>query len=257
MTSALNLALSLAAIVPAIVAPLAPRPAAEFIPETELFIGIDGAEKVAAGPYAGLANPNFGRLTLLYAHQYDGSGDTKPSSSHYHSKGVMVYKGEVSAPTTGPSPSSFLPEGSGTLSLLPGTGALSGYCVSGLEKKPLSNLTLRPVAWLNRPNAKEWESVIYKGGPRWTGELKSAKVALEVVSLTSGLVLLKKDGSVLASAPGKQLEVGSGDFAFTPLLGVKKGAKPGPYTAQFRLRDLSGTLKESGVFELRFEVPAP
>jgi hypothetical protein len=256
MTSALNFVLSLAVIIPAIASP-APRHVAEFIPETELFIGLDGAEKVAAGTYAGLANPNYGRLALLYAHQYDGSGDAKPSNSHYHAKGVMVYKGEVSAPTTAPSPASFLPEGSGTLSLLPGTGALSGYSVSGLEKKPLSNLTLRPVAWLNRPKAKEWESLIFKSGPRWTGPLNKAKVALEVVSLTSGLVVLKKDGSVLASSPGAQIEVGTGDFAFTPILGVKKGAKAGPYTAQFRLRDLSGGLKESGVFELRFEVPSP
>ncbi len=35
---------------------------------TEFFIGIDEQTTITSGDYAGLANPNEGRLTLLFAH---------------------------------------------------------------------------------------------------------------------------------------------------------------------------------------------
>lgn len=221
-----------------------------FLPEAELFIGVDGTEKYASGTFAGLANPNFKRLTLLYAHQYNDS----PESSHYHSKGLFYYSGEATAPkvvNTG----GTLPEGEGSfLKLLPGEGSLSDYLVSGQEKVHFANLTFRPVAWLNRSGAKEWETATYKSGPKFTGSLDKAKIALEVVSLSEGLVVLNSKGSVVADSAGDRIEVGTKNFAFKPIIGIKKGASAGPYTAEFRLRDLSGTFKESGSFQVRFQV---
>jgi hypothetical protein len=222
-----------------------------FLPESEIFIGVDGTEKYASGAYAGLANPNFKRLTLLYAHQYSDS----PESSHYHSKGLFYYSGEATAPKVENS-GGTLPEGEGSfLKLLPGQGALSDYLVSGQEKVHFANLTFRPVAWLNRSGAKEWETATYKSGPRFVGSLDKAKVALEVVSLSEGLVVMNGKGSVVADSSGDRIEVGTKNFAFKPIIGVKKGAKPGPYTAEFRLHDLSGNFKDSGAFQIRFQVP--
>lgn len=225
-----------------------------FIPENEIFVGLDSLEKFTAGNFSGLPNPNYGRLTLLYAHQYDGKGEVPISSSHFHPKATLILKGDAKSAIISPSGGYYLPEGTEKLRLMPGGGVYSGFMVSGLEKTAISNLTFRPVQWLNRAGAKEWESVLAKNGSRWTGDLSKAKLALEVVSLTTGLMLLNADSSVAADAYGKQLPLGGGNFAFKPVFAVKKDSSPGVYSAMLRLRDLEGIHLESGVFELRFEV---
>ena len=234
---------------------------ADFIPENEIFVGVDRLQTLATGTYAGLANPNFGRLALLYGHQYDGSGANQPESSHYHSKAIFTYSGPAASPTVVRSAGYYLPEGANPpLSLLAGSGALSAYAVSGLENRHFANTTLRPVSWLDRDGAESWEKTTYESSAgRWKGSLGSANLALEVVDLTPGLSILNLDGTVAANTTGALFGLGSGDFATTPIFGVDRSAA-GAYTAQLRLRDLNGNFGDSGVFEYRFQaqpVPEP
>ena len=234
---------------------------ADFIPTNEIFVGVDGLQTLPSGTYAGLANPNFGRLTLLYGHQYDGSGENAPGSSHYHSKAVQTYSGPVSNPTVVTSASNYLPEGvNPPLNLLAGSGSLSGYRVSGLEDRHFANTTFRPTSWLDRSGAELWETTTFRSSAGcWTGSLGKANLALEVIGLTSGLRILNSDGTVAASTTGDLFGLGSGDFATTPIFAVDQTAV-GAYTAQFRLRDLNGNFGDSGVFEYRFQaqpVPEP
>ncbi len=90
------------------------------------YIGVDGLADIASGTYAGMANPNAGRLTFLYAHTYPAS----PGSNHYHSKGIYTYTGGASAPVAVVSSSNFLPESGGPLSMVAGTGFYSGKSVA-------------------------------------------------------------------------------------------------------------------------------
>jgi hypothetical protein len=91
------------------------------------YVGVDGLQTIATGEFAGLSNPNFGRLTFLYAHPNEAT----PSSNHYHSKGVFRYQpGSLSAPIVELSPSNYLPEGAAPpLALSNGTGLYSGKLV--------------------------------------------------------------------------------------------------------------------------------
>ena len=230
---------------------------ADFIPANEIFVGVDGLQTLPSGTYAGFANPNFGRLTLLYGHQYDGSGENAPGSSHYHSKAVQTYGGSVSNPTVVTSTGNYLPEGANSpLNLLAGSGSLSGYHVSGLEDRHFANTTFRPTSWLDRSGAELWETTTFSSSAgRWTGSLGSANLALEVMGLTPGLSILNLDGTVAANSTGDLFGLGSGDFATTPIFAVDQSAV-GTYTAQLRLRDLNGNFGDSGVFEYRFQAQA-
>ena len=236
---------------------------ADFFPANEAFVGIDSLQTIGGTPgngYAGLVNPNYNRLTFLYGHQYDGS-EAPADQSHFHSKGTFVYSGLASSPTIVRSASYYLPEGTNPpLNLLPGSGALSAYGISGLESRHFANTTFRPVSWLDRDGAQPWEKAAYgSSAGRWTGSLGKANLALEVMGLTSGLRILNSDGTVAASTTGDLFGLGSGDFATTPIFAVNQSAV-GAYTAQLRLRDLNGNFGDSGVFEYRFQaqpVPEP
>lgn len=239
---------------------------ADFLPANEYFVGVDARQTVPSGDYAGLVNPNYNRLTFLYGHQYDGSGAAAPSTSHFHAKTVLGYFGPAASPTVVNPTGNFLPETTGlSLQLLPGSGGFAGRYVSGgTPDAPFANLTVRPVSWLNRPGAAAWETATFNSGGttpvgRWTGSLGASSLALEIVGLTSGLSLLNPNGSVAADAAGQSLALGSGDFATSLIFGVDGAAPVGSaYTAQFRLRDLSGAFGDSGVFEYRLQTaPAP
>ncbi len=225
-----------------------------FIPTNEFFVGLDMSKTLDGGSYKGMKNPNYNRLVFLYGHQYDGSGEVPASSSHFHSKGLLYYKGSKESAVLAPAGGNVLPESKTHLNLLPGSGSLSQYLVSGQEKVACANLTLRPMSWLNRPGAKEWEKICFKGWTEVGSSLAKARLVLEVVSLSNGLILLKPDGTIAAAKYGDQVALGTGDFAFTPLFAVKKDASPGPHSAHFLIRDVTGTHLESGVVEVRFHV---
>lgn len=235
---------------------------ADFIPTNEIFVGVDNLQTIASGTYAGLANPNYGHLTLLYGHQYDGSTGTSPTSSHYHSKAIFTYTGPAASPTVTTSASNYLPEGANPpLNLLQGSGVFSNHYISGLEDRHFANTTMRPTSWLNRSGAEAWEVATYNSSAgRYTGTLGNSQIVLEVVSLTAGLSIFNADGSTAADSAGDLFNLGSNNFAATPIFGISDTASAGSYIAQLRLRDLNGTFDNSGVFEYRFNaapVPEP
>ena len=59
---------------------------------TDIYIiGVDSLTTLTSGTYAGLPNPNYGRLTFLYAHY-------TPGTEHFHSIGAWSYSGSRDNP---------------------------------------------------------------------------------------------------------------------------------------------------------------
>ncbi|TVR46549.1 MAG: PEP-CTERM sorting domain-containing protein [Puniceicoccaceae bacterium] len=228
------------------------------------YIGVDGLETIAAGAYAGLPNPNFGRLTFLYAHTYADN----PANNHYHSKGRFAFTGpnlgaqtevEVAA-------SNFLPEGNRPpLLLSPGTGIYAGKLASNPYTDPadtnysFSFLEIRDTGTLAGAAGESPESILFNSsGGRWTGSLADADVHLELVFLSPGLNIGSNLGiNAGLKVPGDDLHLGD-NFHFTPVFWTEADAPAGTYIAQFKLVDESGLWMDSGEFEFRFEViPEP
>lgn len=237
------------------------------IGQTNWFVGVDGLQTIPTGVYAGLPNPNYGRLTFLYGHQYDGidDGAIGPSSSHFHSKSRWAYTGPASNPTIVDAiTTNFVPEDGTRITLLPGSGPTAGLFVSGLQGTDLkwANPRHSSVAWLNRAEATEWETFLFNSsGGRWSGSLGVARVALQIVSISPGLSVWAPDFSRQISAPGQFLELGVGDsLDITPVFAA---TSLGNFSATFRLLDLHREdgyrpLLDSGRYEMRFEaVPEP
>lgn len=103
----------------------------------EFYVGVDNQQTITGGDYAGLPNPNFGRLTFLFAHP----NETTPANTHYHGIGVWSYSGPAASPTVNSTnANNRIPEtytGQEPLPLFPGQGAQAGKWVSqtvpGLE----------------------------------------------------------------------------------------------------------------------------
>ncbi|MCS6289275.1 MAG: hypothetical protein H8K10_09895 [Nitrospira sp.] len=103
----------------------------------EYYVGVEGLQTIASGTYAGLNNPNHGRLTFLFAHP----NETPPSTSHYHSIGAWSYSGPAGNPVVNTTnANNRIPEilsGQAPLPLVPGQGAQAGrwvnQAVPGLE----------------------------------------------------------------------------------------------------------------------------
>ncbi len=55
----------------------------------QYYVGRDVRPTMVGGAYDGLPNPNFNRVTFLYAHTYPAD----PANNHYHSKGTYSYTG--------------------------------------------------------------------------------------------------------------------------------------------------------------------
>lgn len=115
----------------------------------EFFIGIDEQTIITSGDYAGLSNPNEGRLTFLFAHP----SEDDPSHSHYHGIGSYSYSGSIDNPlinltnTNNRIPETF--SGQPALPLLPGSGVHAGHLTSqqipGLEySKPANAIHAKP-----------------------------------------------------------------------------------------------------------------
>lgn len=220
------------------------------------YVGIDGLQTIASGTYAGLANPNYNRLTFLFAHSYADA----PATNHYHSKATLTYSGPASSPTVITSASNYVPEGSNpplTLSITSG-GLYDGKLISSpIAGNEFSHLGIEDTAKLNGFAAGSGESVMFNSSNgRWNGALIGADVHLTLLSLSAGLNV---GGSTTLNlfATGNEQHLG-GSFSFTPTFWMDAGAAAGSYTAQFKLTDESGTFGDSGVFEYRFTVvPEP
>lgn len=214
------------------------------------YIGVDARETIPSGTYAGLDDPNFNRLTLLYNH-----GD------HYHGKGAFVYTGPNLGAGTEVivSPSNYLPEGSAApFELKLGSGAFDGLFISGQTPDVGgSDIRIGSVDALSGFAAGTEEEILFNSSAgRWTTSLAAADLVIELVGATAGLSILDASGGTLFGG-GSTLALGFGSASldFAPIFAA---AGPGDYSASFRIRDLRvDGFGDSGVFEYRFHAAVP
>jgi hypothetical protein len=229
------------------------------------YVGVDSLDTLASGTYTGLANPNDGRLTLLYAHAYPDN----PADNHYHGIGVYSYTGDAaSAVVTTTNANNRIPEiytAQPPLSLQAGNGDWAGKLVSQASAEHYSDLRIGSNWELSTAAAGTPEEIMFNSSNgRWNGSLAGADVWLELVTLSAGLHLgLDGQADILAAAGDKHF-LGSGNsLEFAPIFWTAANATPGTYSATFRLHDLGTAsghtpLASSGTFNFDFAVvPEP
>lgn len=231
------------------------------------YVGVDDLSTIATGTYAGLPNPNYNRLTMLYAHSYP---DT-PASNHYHSKGIKTYTGPNLGASTAvvTSASDYVPEGSlEPVRLSSGSGLYAGKLVSNPYTDTsdpsyhFSFFTLKSTESLAGFAAGTGENYMFNASSgRWDSPLQSADLHLQLVSLTPGLNVGSWTSTTIGlSTPGSELHLGSpnASFSFTPTFWTDASAAPGIYEAKFRFTDEEGFYEDSGDFRFRLQVvPEP
>jgi hypothetical protein len=244
----------------------------------EYFIGRDLRATIPSGTYSGLANPNFNRLTFLYAHTYT---DT-PSNNHYHSKSTYTYfgpnlgAGTAVQPFNGTAtgePRNYLPEGafgnSPRLQLLPGSGVFSGKLISGLTPGvDFADLQMRSVDWLAGEPSGSPKAILFNSGGstppgRWTGSMAGSILSLVLVGKSPDTFVADQLGATILSNVGDSYLLGSGGASpdFTPVF-FTTDPTPRDLFLEFKLVDsgtgnAGGPWMESGVFRFNLVVPEP
>jgi hypothetical protein len=233
----------------------------------EYYIGVDGFPTLTSGAYAGLANPNQGRLTFLH---FNPTEVEASSSSHYHAIGAYSYAGPAGSPTIQSTNSNNrIPEtfsGQPPLPLLPGTGIHEGRLIShAIDGLTYSNLKIQSTQALNGFPAGSIEHHLFNSSNgRWNGSLAGAQVGLQLVSLSEGLHIANETGMPVLESAGDVHLLGPGNgLSFTPTFWTDNTAADGTYAAQFRLLDLGSAtgrspFAQSGTFNIDFQVvPEP
>lgn len=227
----------------------------------EYFIGIDERATITSGDYAGLPNPNEGRLTFLFAHP----NEDEPSNSHYHSIGSYSYSGPVGNPlinltnTNNRIPETF--SGQPALPLLPGSGVHAGHLISQqIPELEYSNLQIQSTQSLNGFRAGTVEDFLFHSSDdRWSSALDNVIVGLKLIGITNGLQVADELGNTILSSPNDIYTLGAGNnLSFTPTFFTLENAPSGVYSASFGLVDLNGGALDSGIFHVDFQVsPVP
>jgi hypothetical protein len=222
----------------------------------EFYVGRDGMQTFTSGIYSGLANPNLGRLTLLYSHE-----------DHFHGIGAYSYTGTPPAHTAqNTNTNNRLPESSTAqppLSMTPGSGLYAGKLVTGHDPaEHYSNLDFRSIQDLSTyPNPSPEYTLFHSSTNRWNGPLTGAQIALELVSKSPELGIGTDTTLSALANPGDRLTLGPGDSLSELLTFWTDGnATPGTvYAAQFKLVDLTPSgIAESGTFSFDVRaVPEP
>lgn len=227
------------------------------------YVGIDSRQPLSGGVYDGLPNPNFGRLTFLYAHHFE----TTIANNHYHGIGSWTYLGPTNALViTNSNSGNRIPEvytALPPLTLVPAPTnytAFAGRLISLATEEHYSDRRLRPTWDLRQypTNTGEWFMFNSSVGTR-TNSLAGVKPALQLVSKTAGLGIGVSTNASLLNNPGDRLPLGEGNSWETwPFFSTVADAAPGTYTASFKLVDLNAVnsaTNESGLFHLDFKVP--
>jgi hypothetical protein len=237
-----------------------PDPARDF---EHFYVGVDGSEVLETGDYAGLKNPNYNRLTFLFAHVEDD-----PTTNHFHSIGAYSYSDSVDNPViNSTNANNRIPEtytGLPPLTLQLGTGVYADRLVSSLTAEEYSNIEMEPVSSLQNNEDPGAQYLFNSSSGRWSGSLGDAVVGLELVAKSSGLNIADEAGTNILTQVGDTYTIGSGDnFAFTPTFWTDASAPIGTYSATFRLQDLGTAnartpLGGSGTFSMDYQVvPEP
>jgi hypothetical protein len=250
------------------------------------YVGADNLPTLTSGTYAGQANPNYNRLTFLYAHSYPVNpppGEFDASVNHFHSIGSYRLSGAVGSGST-IFANSRLPEGTKpAIPLQAGSGVFAGKQVSGLVNDPIigeyTRFAISPLSQLrafhengipNEPEDYMYFGQVHPTNPALTTaasnqrysttNLMGADVAFELVSLTAGLNFGNAAGTPLLINAGDRYGLGNGDsFAvFEPHFWTDQGAAPGLYEAKVKLVDRNNVYGNSGEFRWEFQViPEP
>jgi len=237
-------------------------------PTDVYIIGVDSLQTLTSGTYANLPNPNYGRLTFLYAHY-------SPGTEHFHGIGAWSYSGDRNNPIVrNTNNNNRIPElaqrerpgGQRYLELRPGSGVFAGKWISGLDGGEYSNLRMRPFDYLfNFQGDERVDRLINSSRGRWRTILPTnAIVGLQLMEISDGLNIARRDGTPINLQPGQVLTLGTGaDWVFDPVFWVADGAPEGVYSVGFRLLDMNTAqgytpIRDSGVFYLDFYVvPEP
>lgn len=227
------------------------------------YIGLDGRPTIPSGTYVGLANPNFNRLSFLFAHTYADN----PESNHYHSKGIYVYTGPAANPTVVMSGSNFLPEIARRIDLDRdyGAGPFAGDFVSpspaGVVWDDLRVGTVDDLSGFaaGTPQQILFNSSAPPAGGRWSGSLAGTDIELQLVSISAGLTVWERGGGLLLDSAGDAVSLGAGDrIAFDPVFVADGSLAAGtPLSARFRLVDTNGLRGDSGEFVFNFVTAVP
>lgn len=211
------------------------------------YVAIDSQATLTSGTYIGLANPNQGRLTLLFNH-----GD------HFHGIGAFSYTGSATAPIVTPTnTNNRLPEISSAeppLALGPGQDSYVGRLVNEAGPSEYSDIEVASIQSLADAAPGSPESVLFNSSSnRWSLPLSGTQVGLELLSATPGLTIGNgSETNLFASSATTLLGSGSG-FVFEPVFSTALNAQAGTYSATFRL--VGTGLQPSGEFSFDFAVP--
>jgi hypothetical protein len=231
--------------------------AAEILPagQSLFYVGVDERPTLTRGAYSGLANPNLGRLTLLYNH-----------GNHYHGIGSYSLSGPVESPVvTDTSTNNRIPE---TFSLqppipfTPGSGLYAGRHVNTFSPDvTYSQIKLAATDALGQLTDPESQVLFASSGGGWDGSLAGSNVVLNLLSRTPGLTI-GDDSTIDLFASSNTFELGAGDLIdFRPIFSVAATAALGTYSAEFFLSDSNGLFLDSGRFFFDFAqvtaVPVP
>jgi hypothetical protein len=226
----------------------------------EFYVAIDNQTTLTRGIYAGLPNPNFNRLTLLFAHR-----EENPATNHFHGIGTYTYSGLPANPVVlATNTNNRIPEtytGLSPLTLSRGKGAFENYFVSAATSEEYSNLLLQPIAVLGTSTDPGEQILLNSSAGRWTNSLGNAAISLQLVAISEGLSITNPFGVTILPNIGDIYSIGSGDnFSFLPQF---VASRLGRYSATLRLLDTGenigrSPLGESGTFSFDFQtVPEP
>ena len=222
------------------------------------YVGVDGLQTIATGEFAGQANPNYNRLTFLYAH----NNEATPASNHYHSKGIYRYQpGTGASPVIDQSPSNYLPEGTNPpLTFTTGGGIYIGMTVAQEDPGNHSSLIdIRDTGDISSFAVGSGEHYMFNSsGGRYAGSLAGADIHLVLMSMSPGLNIGSDSAfSIGLTNPGDEFHLGD-DVNFSPVFWLDENAAAGDYVARFKLVDEEGVFGDSGEFEFRYAVvPEP
>lgn len=227
---------------------------AEALGGSEYFVGRDRRETLNSGVYSGLANPNFGRLTMLWN-----------DIDHFHSIGAYSYSGPVESPTViSTNANNRIPEIHSLQPPLPlalGSGALYGDKLVNQHEPGLTYSAIGLLAidalYGNASGSPE-DILLNSSAGRWSGSVGGTTVAIELISISNGLNVgdadtldLFETNSVYSLGAGAAID-------FAPVFWTLSNAAPDTYSATFRFLDVgpAGVLSAGGTFSFDF-TPAP
>lgn len=231
------------------------------------YVGLDNRPTNISGVYNRLPNPNFGRMTLLYAHPYPEN----VWNNHFHTLGSYTQTGPATqAVVVNTNVNNRIPEVGTrqpplTLVAAPADSPFAGRWITTATEENYSDLILRPVHALRTrvvgTNTFEYgygssESIMYQSsGGRWTNSMPGAVIALELVEKSPEIGVASGSNPAIVTNPGDRHIIGPADtFAAFPLvLHTASTTPPGDYIARFKLVDVGAregrpSVLESGLF---------